>query len=128
MGDFLNVEDLSEEDINAILGLGTAEDEAAQLETQLAMANRLRSQPGPEGRGYGGIYTAASPIEHAVHAWQGIQAKGDAEKIAAEQDALMAQQTAARQKFFEAMMKRQNAPMAPQSGYGPQPFNPEEIY
>ncbi len=127
MNDFLNVEDLDEDTINAILGLGTAEDEAAQLESQLAMANKLRNQAGPEGRGYGGIYTAASPIEHAVHAWQGIRAGKDAEKLSAEQDALLQRQTDARQKFFEAMMKRQQ-PQMPQTGYGPQPFDPSEIY
>jgi len=126
MDDFLSVEDLTEEDINAILGLGTAEDEAAQLENQLAMANKLRYQSGPEGRGYGGIYTAASPLEHAAYAWQGIEAKKDAEKLGAEQDALMQRQTDARQKFFDAMMRRQ-APQA-QAGYGPQPFDPSEIY
>src|ERR1044072_4807635 len=97
MNDFLDIEDLSEEDLDAILGLGTAEDEAAQLENQLAMASKLRNQAGPEGRGYGGIYTAASPIEHAVHAWQGIKAGKDAEKISGEQDALMQRQNDARQ-------------------------------
>lgn len=125
--DFLSIEDLSEEDINAILGLGTAEDRAAQLEAQLAQATRIRNQPGPEGRGYGGIYTAASPLEHAVHAWQGIKAGKDAEKIAAQQDALMQEQTAGRQRFLEALMKRNQVQQA-QSGYGPQPFDPSEIY
>lgn len=129
MNDFLSIEDLSEEDLDAILGLGTAEDKAAQLENQLAMANKIRTQQGPEGRGYGGVYTAANPLEHAVYAWQGIRAGKDAEKLSGEQDALMQSQIEARKKFFESMIQRQNAQqLPPQSGYGPQPFDPEGVY
>jgi hypothetical protein len=127
MNDFLDIEDLSEEDLDAILGLGTAEDEAAQLENQLAMASKLRNQAGPEGRGYGGIYTAASPIEHAVHAWQGIKAGKDAEKISGEQDALMQRQNDARQRFFEAMMRRQQ-PQPQQNAYGPEALANPGVY
>jgi hypothetical protein len=127
-GDFLNVEDMTEEDINAILGLGTAEEEGLQLEGQLAQALKLRNKAGPEGRGYGGVYTAANPLEHAVHAWQGIRAGKDAERISSEQDALMAEQTAARKKFFDAMIRRQGQSQAPQEGYGPQPFDPSQVY
>lgn len=127
MNEFLNVEDLSEEDINAILGLGTSEERAAQLQDQLARANSIRGAAGPEGRGYGGIYTAASPLEHAVHAWQGIKAGQDAEKIAAQQDALMQEQTEGRKRFLDALMKR-NEVAAAQTGYGPQPFDPSEVY
>lgn len=130
MNDFLDVEDLSEEDINAILGLGSAEDRGAQLEGQLAQAMRLRNAEGPQGRGYGGVYTAASPLEHAVHAWQGIKAGQDAEKIAAKQDALMAEQTEGRKRFLDALMRRNEVAAAQSSngGYGPQPFDPSEIY
>lgn len=128
MNDFLNVEDLSEEDIDAILGLGTGEDQAAQLEQQLAVAQGIRGRSGPEGRGYGGIYTAASPLEHAAYAWQGIQAGKDAEKLNAEQDALMQQQTDARRRFFEAMMlKQQPQQQAPQD-YGPEAFGSPGVY
>lgn len=129
MQDFLSVEDLSEEDINAILGLGSAEDKAAQLEAQLAAAQGIRNREGPQGRGYGGIYTAASPIEHAVHAWQGIKAGQDAEKIAAEQDALMQSQVEGRKRFLDALMRRNEVAAAQSNGgYGPQPFDPSEVY
>lgn len=127
MQDFLSVEDLSDEDLNAILGLGTAEDKAAQLQAQLAAAQGIRNREGPQGRGYGGVYTAASPIEHAVHAWQGIQAGKDAKEIAGKQDALMAEQVEGRKRFLDALMRR-NEVQAAQTGYGPQPFDPSEIY
>lgn len=128
MNDFLSVEDLSEEDLNAILGLGTAEDERAQLEQQMAVAQGLRSRQGPEGRGYGGIYTAASPLEHATHAWQGIKAGQEAEKLSAEQKALMERETDARKRFFEAMMLKQQPQAAPQQGYGPEAFGDPGVY
>lgn len=127
MNDFLNVEDLSEEDINAILGLGTGEEKAAQLEQQLSLANQIRNAQGPEGRGYGGIYTAASPLEHAAHAWKGIQAGKDAERLSQEQDALMQQQTEARKRFFEAMIQRQQPQAAPQQ-YGPEAYGDPGVY
>lgn len=128
--DFLSVEDLSDDDINAILGLGTSDERAAALEKQLAMAQGLREAPGPEGRGYGGVYTAASPLEHAAHAWKGIKAGKDAEKISAEQMALMQEQNEARKRFFEAMMMQKNQQGGQQYSdeYGPQPFDPSQVY
>ena len=127
-GDFLNIEDMSQEDIDAILGLGDAEEKGSQLDAQLAQALQLRNKSGPEGRGYGGVYTAANPLELAAYAWQGIRADKDAERIGAEQDALMAEQTAARKKFFEAMIRKQGQPQTPQTGYGPQPLDPTQVY
>lgn len=127
-GDFLNIEDMSQEDLDAILGLGSAEEAGVQLENQLAQALKLRNKAGPEGRGYGGVYTAANPLEHAVHAWEGIRAGKDAERIGTEQDALLQEQTAARKKFFEAMIRKQGQPQTPQTGYGPQPFDPTQVY
>jgi len=129
MQDFLNVEDMTDEDIDAILGLGTHEEKSAQLEGQLAQANKIRNRQGPEGRMYGRMYTAANPLEHIAHAWQGIEAGRDADRIAQEQDELMKQQIEARKRYFEAMMLRNQQPQEqpPYQGYGPQP-NPEGIY
>lgn len=127
--EFLSVEDLSDEDLNAILGLGTADEKSAQLQQQLALANELRNSQGPEGRGYGGVYTAASPLEHAAHAWQGIKAGKDADRLGEEQNALLQQQNDARRKYFEAMMMQKGQQGAdPASEYGPQPFDPNQVY
>lgn len=122
MQDFLNVEDMNEEDLNAILGLSTGDEKSAQLQAQLSQAQKLRNQAGPEGRKYGRMYTAANPLEHIAHAWQGIEAGQDAERLTEEQNQLMQQQLDARKKYFEAMMLRQQDPQqaAPYEGYGPQ--------
>ncbi len=124
MQDFRNVEDLDEEDLNAILGLSTGQDKAAQLQSQLEMANSLRNTPGPEGRQYGRMYTAANPLEHVAHAWQGIKAGKDAERLTKEQNDLMQSQMEARKRFFELMMLRNQDPQqaAPQTGYGPEAY------
>jgi hypothetical protein len=124
MQDFLNVEDLNEEDLDAILGLSTGEEKAGQLQDQLAYAQSLRNQPGPEGRKYGRMYTAANPLEHVAHAWQGIKAGKDAERISTEQDALMQKQMEARKRFFELMMLRNQQPQQPQpqQEYGPESY------
>lgn len=122
MQDFLDVEDLSQEDLDAILGLSTGDEKSAQLKAQLAQAQGLRNQAGPEGRGYGGVYTAASPLEHAAHAWQGIKAGQDAEQLTQEQNALMQQQLEARKKYFEAMMLRQQDPQQASPQYGPESY------
>lgn len=123
MQDFLDIEDLDEEDLNAILGLSTGDEKAAQLQSQLLSANKLRGQRGPEGRMYGNMYTAANPLEHAAHAWQGIKAGKDVERLTSEQDQLMQQQLEARKRFFELMMLRNQDPQqAPQQGYGPEAY------
>ncbi len=128
MNEFLNVEDLSEEDIDAILGLGTGEDKAAQLKDQLSLAQQIRNQAGPEGRSYAGIYTAANPLEHAAYAWKGIKAGKDAERITNEQQALLQEQTEARKRFFNAMMQQKQLQQGSQQGYGPEAFENPGVY
>lgn len=128
-GDFLNIEDLDQESIDAILGLGTADQRSKSLEEQMLQAQSLRNARGPQGRGYGGIYTAANPLEHVVHAAQGIKAGKDMDRIQEEQQALMREQTEGRKKFLDALIRQRGmAQPMPQTGYGPQPFNPQEIY
>lgn len=128
MNDFLNVEDLSDEDIDAILGLGTSEEKKAMLEQQLSMANQLRNAQGPEGRSYAGIYTAANPLEHAAYAWKGIKAGKDAERITQEQQAILQQDVEARKKFFNAMMRQKQLQQGSQQGYGPEAFENPGVY
>ena len=56
------------------------------LEKQRELANALRYREGPEGRSYGGVYTAANPLEHIGRGIQqykaGKRLKGIEEKQA----------------------------------------------
>lgn len=130
-GDFLNIEDLDEETINQILGLGGLEDKKSSLAQQLEQAQSIRNRPGPEGRGYAGVYTAANPLEHITSAVQGIKAGRDMDRIIEQQNELLQEQTAGRKQFLDALMKQKNVirgtPINP-SEYGPQPFDPNGIY
>lgn len=124
MSDFLNAEDLDDDTINQILGLGTADEKNSMLNQQINQANALRYGRGPQGRDSGRVYTAANPLEHIVHAAEGIQAGKDLDRLRQQQEELMNSQVAGRKAFFDALRRRQMPGMDPTNGgYGPQPYD-----
>lgn len=125
MSDFLNVEDLDDETINQILGLGVADEKSGLLGQQYKQAQALRYGPGPEGRDSGRVYTAANPLEHLVHGIEGYRAGKDLKKLQAQQEALMNDQVAGRKAFLDALRKRTQPGIAGpmNGGYGPQPYD-----
>ncbi len=48
------------EQIAQLVELGVLSEEEAALQTQMAAARAIREGKGPEGRSYGGVYTAAA--------------------------------------------------------------------
>lgn len=125
MDDFLDLEGLSEEELQQLMDLGVLDDQGNLLGEQLAQAQAVRNSPGPEGRDSGRVYTAASPIEHAVHAWQGIKAGKDIEKIGQQQQGLLAEQGAGRKTFLDALRRKKLTPM---QGLGPMPAADNGVY
>lgn len=122
MDDFLNLEDLSEEEIAQLMEMGALDDQMGILDKQLAQATALRNAPGPEGRDSGRVYTAANPLEHLVHAAQGIQAGSQMEDLAKKQEAILGQQTSGRKAFLDALRRR------PKVGLGPMPGEDMGVY
>jgi hypothetical protein len=116
MDDFLDLENMSEEEIAQLMELGILDDQGNILDKQLAQAQAVRNAPGPEGRDSGRVYTAANPLEHIVNAAQGIKAGREIEDIAKKQEELLAQQTAGRKTFLDALRKK------PMQGLGPMPM------
>lgn len=108
MDDFLDLEDLSEEEIAQLMELGILDDQQGILSDQLAQAQAMRNAPGPQGRDSGRVYTAASPIEHAVHVYQGYKAGQDIKELADKQNAILDQQLQGRKSFLDALRRRNN--------------------
>ncbi len=100
MEDFDN---LSEEDIQQLMELGILPDQLQGLQTQMESAQKLRDRRAPTGTDTGRVYVAASPLEHAAYALQGIKAGKDLDKLRAEQQALLKKQTAGRGTYFNRM-------------------------
>lgn len=115
---YLTPEDMSEEEINAIIGLGSMDERAAALQQQLALAQKLRNSPGPEGRDSGRVYTAANPLEHIAHAWQGIRAQKEADALRKQQEEQFGKQDTSRGAFYRALMNRRTPGINPGGGGG----------
>lgn len=98
--------DLSEEEIAQLMELGVLPTEQSQLAESLSQATALRNQRGPEGYDSGRVYTAASPLEHAVHAYQGIKAGKEMDSILKQQQENLLKQTEGRTAFLKALRRK----------------------
>lgn len=103
------MDELSDEDINMLIALGVAPDKSKSLDEQLATAQQLRQKAmaGPEMRGNGRVMVAANPLEFLGSALKSRQYGQEIGDIRSQQDALMNQQTAARQAFLRALRNKQ---------------------
>lgn len=97
----LDADNLSDEDIQQLVALGIIPDQQKDLDSQMATAQAIRDKGAPQGQySRGGVYTAASPLEHIAYAAQGIKAGHDLNKLRGEQQKLLAQQIRGRSKYF----------------------------
>lgn len=98
-------ENLSDEDIQALMELGVIPDQQKGLDEQIATAQSIKDRKSPQGRTVGpsGVYVASSPLEHAVYAAQGIMAGRDMDKRRKEQQDLLIKQIKGRSKYFQKM-------------------------
>jgi hypothetical protein len=96
-------ENLSDEDIQQLMSLGIIPDEMNDINSQMEIANKIRTRTPPTGTDTGRVYVAASPLEHIAYAAQGIKAGRDLKKLRLDQQALLAQQIRGRSKYFQKM-------------------------
>jgi hypothetical protein len=98
--------DMSEEEIAQLMELGVIPEEQKNLATSLSQARELRYGQGPQGHDSGRIYTAASPLEHAVHAYQGIKAGKQIDELLKKQQENLLKQTEGRTAFLKALRRK----------------------
>lgn len=104
MDDFTN---LTDDQIQQLIQLGVIPDEQTDLQKQMDQADALRYASAPEGRYVrGGLYVAASPLEHIARAAQGIKAGRDLDRLRDQQQSLLQQQVSGRQAFLDALRGR----------------------
>lgn len=103
MDDF---ENLDPEVLQQLMELGIIDPQMKSLDEQITTAQAIRGRRSPEGTHTGRVYVAASPLEHAAYAMQGIKAGKDMDKARLEQQKLLAQQVRGRQSFFDALRNR----------------------
>lgn len=100
------LEDLTEEEIAQLMELGQLPTEQQQLAEQLTQARGLRNREGPQGISSGRVYTAASPIEHAVRAYEGIKAGKQIDDLIKRQQENLLKQTEGRAAFLKALRRK----------------------
>ena len=68
------MENMSEEAMQDLMGLGVLGDDMTENARQMALAEGIRNMAQPEGRQAGRAYVAASPLEHLATGLQKYQA------------------------------------------------------
>lgn len=100
------LEDLTEDEIAQLMELGAIPQEQEQLLSSLSQARELRNRPGPQGYDGGRVYTAASPLEHAAHAFQSIKAGKQIDDLLKQQQENLLKQTDGRTAFLKALRRK----------------------
>ncbi len=98
--------DLTEDEISQLMELGVIPEEQKSLAEQLFQARELRYGQGPQGIDSGRIFTAANPLEHAVHAYQGIKAGRQIDELLKKQQENLLKQTEGRSAFLKALRRK----------------------
>lgn len=98
--------ELSEDEIAQLMELGAIPAEQASLAESLSQARALRNREGPQGIDTGRVYTAASPIEHAVRAYEGIKAGRQIDDLLKKQQENLLKQTEGRTAFLKALRRK----------------------
>lgn len=108
MGDF---EGLDDETLQQLMELGIIPEQLDQLKQQMAQSQKIRDRGAPKGTDTGRVYVAASPLEHAAYAMQGIKAGKDMDRDRLAQQKLLADQIRGRSAYFNKMNQIQ--PVSP---------------
>jgi hypothetical protein len=98
--------DLTEDEIAQLMELGAIPEEQKSLAGSLAEARELRNRQGPQGIDTGRVFTAANPLEHAVHAYQGIKAGRQIDDLLKKQQESLLKQTEGRSAFLKALRRK----------------------
>ncbi len=118
MYDLLLEQGLTEEQIQQILALSEAGTEGDILSRQAEFAEGLRDMEGPRGRGWGRVYKAAHPLEHAGVMAQRLYGGYRTGEIEEERRDLAGRQTSARAALLRALGR------APKPVQGANQFGP----
>jgi hypothetical protein len=97
---------LTEDEIAQLMELGAIPEEQKSLAGSLAEARELRNRQGPQGIDTGRVFTAANPLEHAAHAYQGIKAGRQIDDLLKKQQENLLKQTEGRSAFLKALRRK----------------------
>lgn len=121
--DELSMQDMSDEDLAQIVGMGGNADQQEMLKKQLANAQALQGRPMPEMRGNGRVQTAANPMEFVGNLMQQYAGQRREKDAMSKIDALQKQQTMGRQlyanKMFDTPYRRSTQPFMQKTGVDP---------
>lgn len=124
----IDLQGLSEDQIQELMALGIIPDQQASLQGQIDTAQALRDRQGPQGTYTGRVYVAASPLEHLAHAMQGIKAGRQIKDLRAQQQELLAQQIRGRGTYVDALRGRKRVGSGPHSfTVGPPPMKDVDV-
>lgn len=116
---------LTEEDIDQLLAMGELGSEGDILAREQEYVQGLRETPGAQGRGYGRIYRAAHPLEHAASAFQRGYGDYQSQQLAREQMDVARRQTERRGQLLRALGRRAQGVTAPGANPLPGGSRPE---
>lgn len=101
---------MSEDELQKLVQLGVIDENMAENQRQMKLAEQLRYQAAPEGRQAGRVYVAANPLEHigkGLEQYQAIQRQKELDKQRAE---MQGKQTAGRQTYWDLLRGQRQKP------------------
>lgn len=104
---------LTEDDIDQLIAMGEMGTEGDIIARRQAFAESLRETPMPQGRGWGRIYRAGHPLEHAASALQRAYGGYQSRQLEREQMDLARRQTERRGQLLRALGRRAQGVTAP---------------
>jgi len=96
---YLDPNDLSDEDIAAVLGLNTNASKQSKLELQAKLAAALRDKPAEKGQSVNGVYIPPNPFNTALDTYDHLSGIMQGNALPGQSNALDAQREAAINRF-----------------------------
>ena len=101
-----DLDNLSEEELQQLIALGSLPDEQNALQDQIKQAQMIRNRQAPQGTQAGRVYVAANPLEHLAYAMQGIKADRDIKNLRSQQQDVLRRQNEGRMSYLDALLGR----------------------
>ena len=106
---------LTQDQIEAILRLGTLQGQSTDIQQQLEMARELQQAPGPRGRFAGRAYVKAHPMEHIAGAINRLRGSVERRRALERQKSNAAAQEQARAAYLAAFLRNRQLPQPTQT-------------
>lgn len=104
------LEQMTDEDLQKLVELGVIDENMAENQRQMRLAEQLRYQASPEGRMAGRVYVAANPLEHLGKGLEQWNAQKRMKELETQRGEMGKQQTEGRKSYWDILRGMRQKP------------------